>query len=102
MPNSGIFFSRMAVIVGMAYCPVSAGSPGPFERNTPSGFKSRILSAGVVAGTTIGVRPTSCRCRKMLCLAPKSRTTTVAVFSAACWRALAVMSYCDSAHVYLR
>ncbi len=44
-------------IVGTAYLPVSAGSPGPLERNTPSGFSARISSAEVVAGTTVTAQP---------------------------------------------
>jgi hypothetical protein len=35
--------SRMT---GTAYSPVAAGSPGPFDRNTPSGLCARISSAG--------------------------------------------------------
>ena len=33
-------------MTGTAYFPVSAGSPGPFERKTPSGRIARIDSAG--------------------------------------------------------
>ena len=40
-------------ITGTAYSPVAAGSPGPFDRNTPSGFIARMSSADVVAGTTV-------------------------------------------------
>ena len=40
-------------MTGTAYSPVAAGSPGPLDRNTPSGFIARISSADVVAGTTV-------------------------------------------------
>ena len=37
----------------MAYLPVAAGSPGPFDKNTPSGLNSIIFSAVKLAGTTV-------------------------------------------------
>ena len=37
MPNSGVPLARISRITGTAYSPVARGSPGPFERNTPSG-----------------------------------------------------------------
>ena len=42
MPKSGISLSSSALITGTAYSPVAAGSPGPLERNTPSGESARI------------------------------------------------------------
>lgn len=47
-------------MTGTAYFPVSAGSPGPFERKTPSGRIARIESAGVCAGTTVTAQPDRC------------------------------------------
>ena len=44
---------RQRLIIGTAYSPVAAGSPGPFDRNTPSACWRRISSAVAVAGTTV-------------------------------------------------
>jgi hypothetical protein len=57
-------------IVGTAYSPVAAGSPGPFERNTPSGLSARMLSSEVCAGTTVTLAPAFTRLRKMLSFEP--------------------------------
>src|SRR5436853_460821 len=35
----------------------AAGSPGPFESTTPSGFRARISAAGVREGTTVPQEP---------------------------------------------
>ena len=50
MPKIGRSRSSSRRIVGTAYSPVAAGSPGPFERKTPSGFSARMSAALVVAG----------------------------------------------------
>ena len=60
----------MDFIVGTAYAPVAAGSPGPFDKNTPSGFSSKIDFAEVLDGKTITSQPTDARQRRILCLAP--------------------------------
>ena len=39
-------------MIGIAYFPVAAGSPGPFDKNIPSGFKFNISFALVLHGTT--------------------------------------------------
>ena len=39
-------------MVSIAY-EQGSGSPGPLDKKTPSGFKSSISSAVVIAGTTI-------------------------------------------------
>ena len=70
MPNTGMRVSSSALIVGTAYLPVSAGSPGPFDRKTPSGFNARISSAVAVAGTTVTSQPQSLSRRRMLRLMP--------------------------------
>ena len=57
-------------IVGTAYSPVAAGSPGPLERTTPSGLSVRISSALAVAGTTVTAQPQSLRSLRMLRLVP--------------------------------
>ena len=49
----------------------AAGSAGPFERNTPSGFIFRTSSAGVFAGTTV-TRANFARLLRMFVFTPKS------------------------------
>ena len=56
--------------MGTAYLPVAAGSPGPFDKKIPSGFKSRISSALVEAGITVTLHPTETRHLRILFLAP--------------------------------
>ena len=56
---------------------VAAGSPGPFERNTPSNPPSRTSSAGVPAGKTSVSQPPSASIRRMLRLIPKSYAATL-------------------------
>ena len=57
-------------MVGTAYSPVAAGSPGPFDSTTPSGLSARMSSALAVAGTTVTAQPQSLRSLKMLRLVP--------------------------------
>jgi hypothetical protein len=45
-----IVVSKMVLIIGTAYSPVAAGSPGPFDRKTPSGLWANTSSAVAVAG----------------------------------------------------
>ena len=40
-------------IVGIAYFPVAAGSPGPFDKNIPSGLRLKISLAIVLHDTNI-------------------------------------------------
>ena len=49
----GKFFLINFLTILIAYFPVAAGSPGPFDKNTPSGFRSSIYSARVFAGRTV-------------------------------------------------
>ena len=53
-----------------AYGTVS-GSPGPFERKTPCGWRARTSAAGVDAGTT-STRAWLVRWRRIVVLMPKS------------------------------
>ena len=50
--------------------PVAAGSPGPLDRKTPSGWWRRMSSAVAVAGTTVTRQPAEARQRRMLRFAP--------------------------------
>ena len=58
------------LIAGTAYSPVAAGSPGPFDRNTPSGLSASTSSAVAVAGTTVTLHPAVARQRRMLRFKP--------------------------------
>ena len=60
----------MVRITGTAYLPVSAGSPGPLARKTPSGLSAMMSSALVVAGTTVTLQPAEASRRRMLRLIP--------------------------------
>src|SRR5689334_11631947 len=77
MPKRGVL-PRSVLIVSIAYV-TGAGSPGPFERNTPSGLSDRISSALVAAGTTVTRQPESTRHRRMLRFNPRSIATTCRV-----------------------
>ena len=57
-------------MVGTAYLPVSAGSPGPLDRKTPSGRNARISLLVAVAGTTVTEQPQSLRSLKC-CASPR-------------------------------
>ena len=70
MPNSGTPLFSTAWIIGTAYTPVAAGSPGPFDRKMPSGACAMISSKLAVAGTTVTRAPAATRLRKMLRLMP--------------------------------
>jgi hypothetical protein len=50
MPNIGLPVSISALMVGTAYLPVAAGSPGPLDRKMPSGLCERTSLAVAVAG----------------------------------------------------
>jgi len=58
------------LITGTAYSPVAAGSPGPFDKNTPSGLSAMMSSAEVLAGTTVTLQPEPASNRNMLHLTP--------------------------------
>ena len=70
MPKVGTFRSSSVRITGTAYSPVAAGSPGPFERKTPSGLSASTSSAVAVAGTTVTLQPARARRRRMLRFTP--------------------------------
>ena len=40
-------------MIGIAYFPVAAGSPGPLDKKMPCGFNFNIFSALVLHGTTV-------------------------------------------------
>jgi hypothetical protein len=52
----------------------AAGSPGPLERNTPSGSRASTSEAEVPAGTTVTV-PSAASWRTMVAFTPKSKAT---------------------------
>ena len=71
MPKSGVPESMIAFADSIAYVQAS-GSPGPFERKTPSGRRASASFAVVVAGTTRTSQPDAARRRRMFRLIPKS------------------------------
>ena len=54
-----------------AKVPNAAGSPGPFDRNTPSGSNAMVFSAEKEAGTTVTVAIWA-KERSIVSLTPKS------------------------------
>ncbi len=70
MPNTGNPASIAARITGMAYAPVAAGSPGPFDSTTPCGLWRMMSSNEAFAGTTVTSAPIPANNLKMLCLTP--------------------------------
>ncbi len=70
MPKVGVPEAISDLITGTAYLPVSAGSPGPFDRNTPSGLSAMMSSDEVLAGTTVTLQPAPASNRRMLRLMP--------------------------------
>ena len=54
---------------------VAAGSPGPFEKTTPSGFSARISAAVASPFSTVERAPALARLRRMFFFTPKSTTT---------------------------
>src|SRR5947207_501885 len=53
MPKIGFFAAISSRSTGTAYSPVAAGSPGPFDRKTPSGRWRRISSLDVAVGGSL-------------------------------------------------
>ena len=67
MPKTGkSVVSKMVLIIGTAYSPVAAGSPGPFDRKTPSGLWANTSSAVAVAGNTVTSHPADAKQRKIV------------------------------------
>ncbi len=56
---------------------VAAGSPGPLEKNSPSGLTARTSSRVAVAGSTCTSMPRSLIIRGVLALMPRSMAATV-------------------------
>ena len=70
MPKTGTLPKSFSTWV---YVPSTAsGSPGPFDRNTPSGRAASTSSAGVSQGTTVRSQPERTRLCRMDFFAPQS------------------------------
>ena len=54
----------------MAYFPVAAGSPGPLDKNIPSGFNSKIFLALVLQETMLTLQLKSEKYLKIFFLIP--------------------------------
>ena len=57
-------------MIGTEYLPVAYGSPGPFERNIPSGFKLNIFSEIVSQGTMVNLLNLEAKHLRILFLTP--------------------------------
>ena len=66
----GNFFLIKSLIILIAYLPVAAGSPGPFDRNIPFGLRAKILSADVLQETTVTLQLKSENYRKIFFFIP--------------------------------
>ncbi len=75
MPKNGTFAARTARSVSTA-CVADDGSPGPFEKKTPSGFIARISSAVMDDGTTLTLTPRRASNSGVIDLMPRSTATT--------------------------
>ena len=53
IPKIGKLILIKSLIILIAYFPVAAGSPGPFDKNIPFGLRDKILFADVLHGTTV-------------------------------------------------
>ena len=76
MPNSGIPAPSTSRVTPTMWSAV-AGSPGPLDRNTPSGFRSAICSKVAVDGSTWLRMPRRAKLRGVLVLMPRSIAATV-------------------------
>ena len=70
MPNIGKFFLIKFLIMLIAYFPVAAGSPGPFDKNMPCGLRAKIFSADVLQETTVTLQLKSEKYLKIFFLIP--------------------------------
>ena len=70
MPNTGVPLSITPLMVGMAYSPVAAGSPGPLDSSTPCGLWRITSSVVALAGTTVMSAPMPASSRRMLRFTP--------------------------------
>src|SRR5579871_1181353 len=75
MPKIGTPASSTPRIAATAY-PAAAGSPGPLEKNTPSGLTARISLAEEVAGSTRTSMPRCAMLRGVADLMPRSTAAT--------------------------
>ena len=57
-------------MIGIAYFPVAAGSPGPFDKKIPLGFNLRIATAFVLHETTVTLQLKSEKYLKIFFLTP--------------------------------
>ncbi len=70
MPKIGKLFLINSWIIDTAYFPVAAGSPGPFDKNIPSGFSLSILNAFVLHETIVTLHLKSEKYLKIFFLIP--------------------------------
>ena len=70
IPKIGILFSKIFLMTGAAYCEVANGSPGPFDKNTPSGLCFKISAKEDWAGSTVILKPWSTKQFKIFSFTP--------------------------------
>src|SRR5262249_40143936 len=75
MPNTGTPAESTPRIAATAY-PAAAGSPGPLEKNTPSGAVARISAAVAVAGSTCTRQPRAAIAAGVAALMPRATAAT--------------------------
>ena len=66
----GKLFLINSFIIGIAYLPVAAGSPGPLDRKIPFGFNLIISEANVLHETTVTLQLKSEKYLKMFFFTP--------------------------------
>ena len=75
IPNIG-FFPSICFTVSIPYL-TAAGSPGPFDKNTPSGSNDKISFAVAIAGKTVTWQFNSSSNLRIFFLIPKSMAATL-------------------------
>ena len=70
MPKTGKFYFINLLIIGIAYFPVAAGSPGPFDKKIPFGFNFKISLTLVLHETTVTLQLNSEKYLKIFFLIP--------------------------------
>jgi hypothetical protein len=66
----GRLFLINSLIILIAYFPVAAGSPGPFDKKMPLGFNFNISFAAVLQETTVTLQLRSEKYRRIFFLIP--------------------------------
>ena len=79
--KKGKFLLINSLIIGIAYFPVAAGSPGPLDKNIPLGFNFIISLALVLQETTVTLHLKSEKYLKIFFLFHNQLLQRVKIFS---------------------